>query len=116
MIALTIILGVAMLLCARAVDLTQTWIGTAAASAVILLLVMAALPSAWWLFDDLIGWVTSLALWAITTVLYYALLHDPAPAHVAQRRSTPIIELRQPRIIHFQIGRYAFGFAMAVTA
>ena len=116
MITLTIILGVAMLLCARAVDLTQTWVGTASVSAIILLLVMAALPSAWWLFDDIIGWMTVLALWAITTALYHTLLHDPVPLRADQRRSTPIIELRQPRIIHWQIGRYAFGFAMGVTA
>lgn len=116
MIVLTIILGVTALLGAYAAGLMQTWIGTAATSAIVLLLVIAALPSAWWLFDDAAGWVTTLALWAITTALYHTLFHESAPMVTGQRRSTPIVELKRRHVVGWQVGRYSVGVAVGVTA
>jgi predicted MFS family arabinose efflux permease len=116
MIALTIVLGIAALVTAYSVGITQTWAGTAATSAVVLLLVVAALPSAWWLFDSLAGWATAAALWAGCTALYHALLHVPAPVVTDQRRQTPVVELRRRHVIGWQMGRYQVGIAVGVTA
>ncbi len=116
MIALTIIVGVAALVAAHSAGLTQTWVGTSAVSAVVLMLAIAAIPGAWWLFDGVGGWVTALALWAIVTTFYHRLLCEAAPIVMDRRRQTPVVELRKPHVVHWRIGRYAFGVAVGVTA
>lgn len=116
MIIATIILGVIALLGAYAAGITQTWTGTAAASAFVLLLVISALPSTWWLFDSATGWFTALALWSIMTVIYHNLLSEAAPTTADHRRSTPAIELKRRHVVGWQFGRYTIGIAVGVTA
>ncbi len=111
MITLTIILGIVALWGAYSAGLTQTWVGTAAASAVVLLLAVAAIPSAWWLFDSVGGWVTALALWAGATAFYHCLLCDAAPVVTDRRRQTPMIELKRRHVIGWSVGRYQVAFA-----
>lgn len=96
MIIATIIIGIIVLLSARAAGLTDTWIGTGA---------VAVLPQALWLFDNL--WLC-VVLWSIATTFYHRLLSDA-------RRKTPVNIGRRSGFV-WSFGRYQVGFAMAVTA
>lgn len=116
MIALTIIIGILALIAAYSAGLTQTWVGTSAVSAVVLLLAVAAIPGAWWLFDSVGGWVTALALWVGCSTFYYRLLCAPLPIVTDQRRQTPAVELRRRHVIGWSFGRYQVGLAVGVTA
>lgn len=105
MIIVTIIIGIIALLAARAAGIAGTWLGTGAVTALILYMVISALPQAQWLFDNL--WLC-VALWAIATTFYHRLLAD-------KRRQTPVIVGQRTGIV-WQVGRYRLAFAMAVTA
>lgn len=116
MIALTIIIGILALVAAYSAGLTQTWVGTSAVSAVVLLLAVAAIPGAWWLFDSVGGWVTALALWAIVTTFYHRLLCEALPIAADRRRQTPVVELKRRHVIGWSFGRYQIGLAVGVSA
>ena len=96
MIALTIIISILALVAAHCAGLTQTWLGTSAVSAVVLMLAVAAIPGAWWLFDSLGGWVTTLAIWGLATTFYHKLLCEAAPMRTDSRRQTPVVVLILP--------------------
>lgn len=108
MIILTIIIGVIMLLAGHAAGLTETRLGTAAITAITVLFAISALPECAWLFDDLAGWLTTLALWLVMSHYYHRLLID-------LRRSTPTINRQTPtigrRLIIWQLGRQRLAFA-----
>lgn len=116
MIALTIIIGILALVAAHSAGLTQTWVGTSAVSAVVLMLAVASIPGAWWLFDSLGGWVTTLSIWAIVTTFYHRLLSESAPMRTDSRRQTPTIELQRRHVIGWQFGRFQVGFAVGVAS
>ena len=111
MIALTIIIGILALVAAYSAGLTQTWVGTSAVSAVVLMLAVAAIPGAWWLLDSVGGWVTALALWAIVTTFYHRLLGEAGPGGADRRRQTPVVELKRRHVIGWAFGRYQVGIA-----
>lgn len=108
MIILTIAFGVIALLAGHAAGLTETKIGTAAITAIILLFTISALPQCHWLFDSPSGWLTTLALWIAITHYYHHVFAD-------QRRSTPVINRQTPtigrRLIIWQFGRQRLAFA-----
>ena len=105
MIILTIISGTIALLAAHAAGITGTWLGTGAVKALILYLLIAALPQAQWLFDNL--WLCA-ALWAIATTFYHRLLSE-------SRRQTPVIVGRRSGFV-WTLGRYTVGVAVGVSA
>ena len=105
MIIVTVIIGIIALLAARAAGLTDTWLGTGAVAALILYMLIAALPQAQWLFDSL--WLCVL-LWAMLTTFYHRLLADA-------RRQTPVVVGRRSGFV-WQLGRYTVGIAVGVTA
>lgn len=105
MIIATIIIGITALLTARAAGITGTWVGTGAVTAVVLFLVISALPQAHWLFDNL--WLCAV-LWIIATTFYHRLLADA-------RRQTPVnVGCRSGMV--WQCGRYTVVIAVGVTA
>lgn len=108
MIIFTIIIGATALLAGHAAGLTTTKIGTAAITAIVLLLAISALPECHWLFDSAAGWLTTLTLWLATSHYYHRLLTD-------QRRSTPVVNRQTPaigrRLIIWQFGRQRLAFA-----
>lgn len=105
MIIITVIIGIIALLAARASGLTDTWLGTGAIAALILYMLIAALPQAQWLFDSL--WLCAV-LWAMLTTFYHRLLADA-------RRQTPVVAGRRSGFV-WQLGRYTVGVAVGVTA
>ena len=105
MIIATIIIGIIALLAARAAGITDTWLGTGAVAALILYMVVAALPQAQWLFDNL--WLCAV-LWAALTTFYHRLLADA-------RRQAPMIVGRRSGFV-WSMGRYTVGVAVGVTA
>lgn len=108
MIILTIIIGATMLLAGHAAGLTATKIGTAAITAIVLLLAISALPECHWLFDSAGGWLTTLALWLTTSHYYHRLFADI-------RRTTPVVNRPTPvvgrRLIIWQFGRQRLALA-----
>lgn len=108
MITLTIILGITALLGAYAAGLTQTWVGTSATSAIVLLLAIAALPDCHWLLQSAGGWLATALLWAMLTTFYHRLLADA-------RRQAPMIVGRRSGFV-WSMGRYTVGVAVGVTA
>lgn len=105
MIIITVIIGIIALLAARAAGLTDTWLGTGAIAALILYMLIAALPQAQWLFDSL--WLCAL-LWFALTTFYHRLLADA-------RRQSPVVVGRRSGFV-WQLGRYQVGVAVGVTA
>lgn len=105
MIIATILLGIIALSIAKAIGIMEWWIGTGSVTAIVLLMVIAALPQAHWLFDTPL---LTLALWAIATTFYHRMLADA-------RRQTPVVVGQRTGIV-WQFGRYRLAFAMAVTA
>lgn len=105
MIIITVIIGIIALLAARAAGLTDSWLGTGAVTALILYMLIAALPQAQWLFDNL--WLCA-ALWAIATTFYHRLLSE-------SRRQTPVVVGRRSGFV-WTLGRYTVGVAVGVTA
>lgn len=108
MIIFTIIIGITALLAGHAAGLTETKLGTAAITAIILLLAISALPQCYWLFDSGVGWLTTLVLWLVTSHCYHRLLTDT-------RRSTPVVNRQTSgcgrRLIIWQFGRQRLAFA-----
>lgn len=108
MIILTIIIGATMLLAGHAAGLTETKTGTAAITAIVLLLAISALPDCYWLFDSAAGWLTTLTLWLTTSHYYHRLFTD-------LRRSTPVVNRQTPtigrRLIIWQFGRQRLALA-----
>lgn len=105
MIIITVIIGIIALLAARASGLTDTWLGTGAIAALILYMLIAALPQAQWLFDSL--WLCAV-LWTMLTTFYHRLLSD-------KRRQSPVVVGRRSGFV-WQLGRYTVGIAVGVTA
>jgi len=105
MIIITIIIGIIALLAARAAGITDTWLGTGAVAALILYMLIAALPQAQWLLDSL--WLVAI-MWAMLTTFYHRLLADA-------RRQTPAVVGRRSGFV-WQLGRYTVGVAVGVTA
>jgi len=105
MIIITVIIGIIALLSARAAGLTDSWLGTGAVAALILYMIIAALPQAQWLFDTL--WLCAV-LWAILTTFYHRLLADA-------RRQTPVVVGRRSGFV-WSFGRVTVGVAVGVTA
>lgn len=105
MIIITVIIGIIALLAARASGLTGTWLGTGAVAAIILYMLITALPQAQWLFDSL--WLVAI-MWAALTTFYHRLLADA-------RRQSPMHVGRRSGFV-WQLGRYQVGIAVGVTA
>lgn len=105
MIIITVIIGIIALLAARAACLTDTWLGTGAVAAIILYMLIAALPQAQWLFDSL--WLVAI-MWAALTTFYHRLLADA-------RRQTPVVVGRRSGFV-WSFGRVTVGIAVGVTA
>jgi hypothetical protein len=105
MIIITIIIGIIALLVARASGLTDTWLGTGAIAALILYMLIAALPQAQWLFDSL--WLVAI-MWAMLTTFYHRLLAD-------KRRCAPMRAGRRSGVV-WSFGRVTVGIAVGVTA
>ncbi len=105
MIIITVIIGIIALLAARASGLTDTWLGTGAIAALILYMLIAALPQAHWLFDTPL---LTLAMWAALTTFYHRLLAD-------KRRCAPMRAGRRSGFV-WTMGRYTVGVAVGVTA
>ena len=116
MLALTIALGITLMICARAVAITDTWLGTSAAAAVVLLLCIAALPDCQWLLQSGAGLAITTLLWSIVTTFYHRLLCESAPMRTDSRRQTPTIELKRRHVIGWQFGRFQVGFAVGVAS
>lgn len=116
MIIITILLGIMALMGAYAAGITQSWLGTAATSAIVLLMAVAAIPGAWWLFDDAVGYACTMALWVASTAFYHRLLCAPLPMRTDRRRQTPTIELKRRHVIGWSFGRYQVGVAVGVSA
>lgn len=106
MIIFTIIIGAIALITAHAVGITETRLGTAAITAIVLLLAITALPQCYWLFDSLAGWLTTLVLWAGATLFYHRILTDG-------RRSTPINADLRRAIVDIHIGGRRLAIAIA---
>lgn len=115
MIIITIIIGVTALLAGHAAGLTETKIGTAAITAIILLLAISALPECYWLFDSAAGWLTTLIIWLTTSHYYHRLFADLRRSTPVVNRSTPIGRRRSSvvgrRLIVWQFGRQRLAFA-----
>jgi len=105
MMIATILLGIIALSIAKAVGIMEWWIGTGSVTAIVLLLLIAALPQAHWLFDTPL---LTLAMWAALTTFYHRLLTDA-------RRQTPVVVGRRSGFV-WQLGRYTVGVAVGVTA
>ena len=105
MIIITVIIGIIALLAARASGLTDTWLGTGAIAALILYMLIAALPQAQWLFDSL--WLVAI-MWAMLTTFYHRLLAD-------KRRCAPMRAGRRSGVV-WSFGRVTVGIAVGVTA
>lgn len=105
MIIITIIISIIALLAARASGLTDTWLGTGAIAALILYMLIAALPQAQWLFDSL--WLVAI-MWAMLTTFYHRLLAD-------KRRCAPMRAGRRSGVV-WSFGRVTVGIAVGVTA
>ena len=73
MIIITVIIGIIALLAARAAGITSTWLGTGAVTAVLLYLIIAAVPYLHCLFDSL--WLVAI-IWVVLTTFYHRLLSD----------------------------------------
>jgi membrane protein implicated in regulation of membrane protease activity len=116
MLALTIALGITLMICARAVAITDTWLGTSAAAAVVMLLTITALPDCQWLLQSGAGLAITTLLWAIVTTFYHRLLSESAPLRTDSRRQTPTIELQRRHVYGWSFGRYQVGIAVGVTA
>lgn len=102
MIIFTIVISALALLAARATGVTETRLGTAAITAIILLFVISALPQCYWLFDSIAGWLATLALWATSTVFYHRILADgrrPAPMGAASRRHALAWQFGRQRLV-----------------
>jgi hypothetical protein len=84
MIIITVIIGIIALLAARASGLTDTWLGTGAIAALILYMLIAALPQAQWLFDSL--WLVAI-MWAMLTTFYHRCL----PTNADARRCASVV-------------------------
>lgn len=115
MLLLTITLGITLVICAHAVGITDTWLGTSAATAVVMLLTIATLPDCQWLLQSAGGWLTTALLWAIVTTFYHKLLCDALPVVTDRRRQTPMVELKRRHVIGWQFGRYSVGVAVGVS-
>lgn len=105
MIIATILISIIALTTAKSVGITSTWLGTGAVTALMLYMIITALPQAQWLFDSL--WLCAV-LWAMLTTFYHRLLAD-------QRRCTPTNAARRTGMV-WQFGRYQVGVAVGVTA
>lgn len=105
MITATIIISIIALTAAKAAGITSTWLGTGAVTALILYMVIAALPGAQWMFDSL--WLC-VVIWAGLTTFYHRLLADV-------RRQTPVNVGRRSFFL-WSFGRYQVGVAVGVTA
>ena len=105
MIIITVIIGIIALLSARAAGLTDTWLGTGAVAALILYMLIAALPVAQWLFDSL--WLCAV-LWGVLTTFYHRLLAD-------KRRCAPMRVGRRSGFV-WSFGRVTVGVAVGVAA
>lgn len=105
MIIITIIIGIIALLAAREAGITSTWLGTGAVTAILLYLIIAAVPYLHCLFDSL--WLVAI-LWAILTTFYHRLLADA-------RRQSPMHVGRRSGFV-WTLGRYTVGVAVGVTA
>jgi hypothetical protein len=104
MITLTIIIGVICLLAGHLAGLTETKLGTGALTAIILLFAISALPQCYWLFDEPVGWLTTLALWFTAAAFYHRLLAD-------NRRNVATSAGTRRHAIVCQFGRQRLGFA-----
>lgn len=116
MLLLTITLGITLVICAHAVSITDTWLGTSAVAAVVMLLTITALPDCHWLLQSGAGWLTTALLWAIVTTFYHRLLCEALPVVADRRRQTPVVELKSRHVIGWSVGRYQVGIAVGVTA
>lgn len=116
MLILTMPLGILMLAAAIAAGLTETRIGTAAATSIVLLLAIAGLPSVHFLFDSAGGWLTALALWLATSEFYFRLLaeFDQKRHPVARSPSQGVRYQRRPARRHL-IGWQFAGRRMALA-
>lgn len=105
MLIITIVISIVALTAAKAAGITSTWLGTGAVSALMLYMIIAALPQAQWLFDSL--WLC-VVFWVAMTTFYHRLLAD-------QRRRAPINIGRRTGMV-WQFGRYSVGVAVGVMA
>lgn len=109
---LTITLSILMLIAAHAAGLTETRLGTGAATAIVVMLVIAGYAPAHFLFDSAAGWLLTLALWAFATSLNHHLLAEfrsaLQPIHRIQPTSTR-------RAIAWQFGDRRLAFAWEVA-
>lgn len=105
MMIATILLGIIALSIAKAVGIMEWWIGTGSVTAIVLLLLIAALPQAHWLFDTPL---LTLAMWAALTTFYHRLLAD-------KRRCAPMRAGRRSGVV-WSFGRVTVGIAVGVTA
>jgi len=105
MIIATIVIGIIALLAARAVGITDTWLGTGAVTAILLYLIIAAVPYLHCLFDGL--WLVAI-IWVVLTTFYHRLLSDA-------RRQSPMHVGRRSGFV-WTLGRYTVGVAVGVTA
>lgn len=107
-IAVTIILGAIALLTAQAAGLTGTWIGTGSITAVIIFLVILAVPSAHFLFDSVWGFGVASLCWLVTTSFYHRLL-------TGKRRPSAIVAGQRAGFA-WQWGRHYMAVVVGVTA
>ncbi len=105
MIIVTVIIGIIALLAARTAGITDSWLGTGAVAALILYMLIAALPQAQWLLDSL--WLVAI-MWAMLTTFYHRLLSD-------KRRQSPVVVGRRTGFV-WSFGRVTVGVAVGVTA
>ncbi len=108
MIVLTLIIGIIALVGAHMAGLTTTWLGTGAATAIVLMLCISALPACHFLFDSNAGLAVVLGIWLTYTTVLHRLLADG-------HRSSPIAAEHR-RAFVWQWGRYTVGVAMGVSA
>lgn len=106
MILSSLIIGVIALVGAYSAGLTRTWVGTGAATGIVLYLCVVALPSCHFLFDSMAGLAIILAMWAIYTTFIHRILSDA-------RRCSSVVAGR--RALMWQWGRFTFGVAVGVS-
>ena len=116
MLLLTIALSILMLVAAHAAGLTETWLGTGSATAVIVMLVITGYTPAHFLFDGAAGWLLTIALWIFATSLNHHLL---AEFRSAIKPITPIRPIGRNRptrhALAWQLAGYRLAFAWEVA-